>query len=200
MGIRPEYTNYHDYLKWRLDRRCQVIRDRADKVLRRYVSTTDKEKNDGEDDRLWLDQFAKGNGLDICCGDFLVGTDDQASGVDGDNKMVGVDYFREGDDLCFQQDGTLDFVVTNYLDGMPNPIRALVDWSRVLKPGGVLAIAVRDADADYPGNPMGALANPRKQSTYNKVTLSHYLYRCGFRDIKTEQTAHGTLRCSSVKG
>lgn len=199
MGIRPEYTNYQDYLKWRLDRRCQVIRDRADKVIRTFVELQDTEANFIEDDRLWLDKFAVGNGLDVCCGDFLVGAEDQASGVDGDEKAVGVDYFRQGDDLSFSGPDRLDFVVTNYMDGLPNPIKAFQEFHRVLKVGGKVALVCQDADAYPESDQHGALRNPRKQSTYTRVTVKHYLSRCGFNDIKVEATDHRTLRVEGTK-
>lgn len=201
MGVRPEYTNYHDYLKWRLDRRCKVIRDRADKAIRKFVNLQDTEQNFIEDDRLWLDKFAVGTGLDVCCGDFLVGTEDQASGVDGDDAagLVGVDYFRQGDDLSFSGSGKLDFVVTNYLDGLPNPIKAFQEFHRVLKDGGKVALVCQDADS-YPENDQyGALRNVRKQSTYTRVTIKHYLSRCDFKDITVEATDHRTLRVTGTK-
>ena len=198
---KPKFENYHDYLKWRLDRRCQAIRDHADKIMKDYVlKLTSKDQNATEEDRLWLDQFANGNGLDICCGDFLIGGEDQASGVDGDPKVVGVDYVQEGDDLSFTDREQLDFIVSNYLDGLPNPLRALQEWGTKLKKGGVLAVTVRDADSFSEKDTLGGLKNPRKQSAYSQSTLRHYLGRCGFTDIKIKRTDTGTLRASAVRG
>lgn len=197
---KPTFENYHDYMKWRLDRRCQTIRDRADKIMRVHVlKRTDKDQNSAEEDRLWLDTFANGNGLDICCGDFLVGGEDQASGVDGYSGVVGVDYVQEGDDLCFVNGEELDFIVSNYLDGLPNPLSALQEWGSKLKKGGALAVTVRDADSFSEKDTLGGLKNPRKQSAYSQSTLRHYLGRCGFSDIKIERTKAGMLRASAVK-
>jgi len=195
-----KFDNYHEYMKYRLDRRVKVIRDRADKVMARYVELrTDKIENASEDDRLWLDQFANGKGLDICCGDFLIGGDDQASGVDGDTRMVGTDYLQEGDELSWQTSGDLDFVVTNYLDGLPNPLNALNEWWRVLKAGGTLALICRDADS-YPDKYLkGALSNGSRQNTYTKTTLKHYLYRAGFIDVVIKGSDSGSIRAHAKK-
>ena len=202
MGVRPEYTNYHDYLKWRLDRRCKVIRDKADRVIDRYIQTTDAEQNSIEDDRIWLDKFAVGQGLDVCCGDFLIGTEDQAEGVDGDTHRrgrVGTDYFYQGDDLSFSMSSSLDFIVTNYFDGLESAIKTLNEWHRALRPGGVLALICQDADSYGEHSERGALSNCRRTSTYSKTTLKHYLYRCDFTKVKIESTAHGTIRASAIK-
>ncbi|MHA2066702.1 MAG: hypothetical protein ACXABY_20210 [Candidatus Thorarchaeota archaeon] len=179
MNKKPQFDNQVDYMRWRLDRRVQTITDRAEKVKRRYVADCDRiGEAPGEDERLWLDQFAKGNGLDIACGDFLCG---DANGVDGHERMVGCDWWCEGDELAFQEPGKLDFVVTNYLDGFANPLKALNEWWRCIRPGGIIAIITRDSDA-YVG-PTGPLENARRQMAYNVNTLKFFLGRAGFVNV-----------------
>jgi SAM-dependent methyltransferase len=188
-------------MKYRMDRRIKRLQHKAERVYNGYVlNRTDKDVNDAEEDRLWLDQFANGNGFDICCGDFLIGGEDQAAGIDGDARWVGVDKICEGDELAFQKHEELDFVVTNYLEGMPYPLKALNEWWRVLKPEGVLAMICRDANKYSSKYPQGALGNGSRQNTYTAVTLSHYLYRAGFTNVKIEETDGLTLRAYAEKG
>ena len=199
MNERPKFDKYQDYMKWRLDRRVQSMRDRADACIRRFVDRlSDEDAEKTESDRLWLDQFAVGTGLDIACGDFLIGEDDQAVGVDGDRRYIGADFHCEGDELTFQTSESLDYVVTNYLEGMPNPLNALNEWWRVLRPGGILAIICRDANRYPPKYLKGALSNGSRQNTYTSVTLGHYLYRAGFTEYKYEEVGGG-IRASVVK-
>ena len=197
---RRKFDDYHEYMKYRLDRRVEAIKHKAERVYKGYVrNKTDKDNNPDEEDRLWLDQFANGNGYDICCGDFLIGGEDQAAGVDGDARWVGVDKLCEGDELAFQEPGRVDYIVTNYLEGMPYPLKALNEWWRCLKPEGVLALVCRNANKYSAKYPKGALDNGSRQSTFTAVTLSQYLHRAGFKDVKVEETAGVTLRAYAVK-
>ncbi len=199
MNKRPKFDNFQDYMKWRLDLRVESVRARADKCIRRFVDKlSDEEAEKTESDRLWLDQFAVGSGLDIACGDFLIGAEEQAVGVDGDRRYIGADIHSEGDELAFQSPETLDYVVTNYLEGMPYPLNALNEWWRVLRPGGKLAIICRDANSYPPKYLKGALSNGSRQNTYTSVTLGHYLYRAGFTDYKYEEVGGG-IRATAVK-
>jgi len=187
--------NYKERMIQRLDRRVETLKHRIERVKRRYINNLDYENTDaGEADRIWLDQFAKGNGLDICCGDFVIG---DAWGVDGHETMIGTDYWSEGDELAFQEPGKLDFVVTNYLDGFANPLKALNEWYRCLKPGGTLAIVVRDAD-QYDGN-YGPLENHKRGAVFTQKTLGFYLYRAGFGGLEISTTADKSLRAKAIK-
>jgi SAM-dependent methyltransferase len=185
--------NYKDYLRSVLDRRAATIASRVASVKANYIdklNDNDVTSAGTEEDRKWLAQFAKGKGLDIACGDFLIG---DALGVDGAEKQIGTDYFNEGDDLAFAEPGKIDFIVTNYLDAFPNPLKVLNEWYRALKfGGGIIALTCRNAESYT--DPKGSLTNNKRQSAYTKVTLSQYLYRAGFTKVKVEATNHGTLR------
>lgn len=179
----PKFDTYAEYMMWRLDRRVEVITARVARVKRGYMEWC-KHRNvaPGEEDRRWLDQFAVGNGLDIAAGDFLCGDGESALGVDGHERMIATDYWSEGDELTFAEPGQLDFIVTNYLDGFPNPLKALNEWYRTLRVGGTIAIVVRDADQyDFSKGP---LENLRRQSSFTHKTICHYLFRAGFKEVK----------------
>lgn len=198
---RPTFTDYRDYMRWRLDRRVETIKHRVESVKKNYIDKLRPEDihgKGGEDDRLWLDQFCKGKGLDIACGDFLCG-EDQASGVDGHERQIGTDHFNEGDELTFSEPGKIDFIVTNYLDAFPNPLKVLNEWYRALKfSGGCLAIVCRDAE-QATDKPKGPLENGKRQSLYTVVTLAQYMYRAGFTEVKVAKTTWGSLRAVGYK-
>jgi len=193
---RPKFTSYKDYMIWRLDERVRTVTAKANRIKENYIKNLPGSDGGSEEDRQWLDQFARGIGFDIACGDFLIGDVVQALGVDGAPKMLGTDYWSEGDDLSFQPADTLDYIVTNYLDGMPAPLKALSEWRRCIKPGGTIAVVCRDAEV-Y-NSPMGALENARRQSCYTATTLKNYLYRAGFKKVKIEK-GNNSLRGQGIK-
>ena len=205
MSARPKFTDYRDYLRWRLDRRVETIKSRVEGVKRSYIdklNPNDPICQSSEDDRQWLDQFCKGKGLDIACGDFLCGELEQAMGVDGHERQIGADHFSEGDELTFSEPGKLDFIVTNYLDAFASPLKALNEWYRVLKfGGGVLAIVCRDAEFSTNNKRplLGPMSNGKRQSVFTALTLSQYMYRAGFSEVKSVKTGVGSLRAVGYK-
>jgi SAM-dependent methyltransferase len=57
--------------------------------------------------------------------------------------VVRPDIVGEADDLSFLADRSLNFVIVNHLlEHTDDPMRALVEWLRVLKEGGILFISV----------------------------------------------------------
>lgn len=183
-------TDFKQSMIDRIDKRVRNVIEQAEKIKKGYIESIKFDQSDaGESERIWLDQFAVGNGLDICCGDFIIG---DSIGVDGSHKVLGVDYHCEGDELNFQKSDRLDYVVSNYLDGFHNPLKALVEWRRVLKDRGTLAVTVRDADT-Y-SDQIGPLANGRRGSAFTEKTLRFYLTRAGFQVQEILKGKNGTLR------
>lgn len=166
---------------------------------RKYAQDSDETYKDTHD---WLAQWAKGTGLDICCGNFPVisGDGDTVIGVDG-SFIAGT--VREGlrcpgDELISVDNETCDFVVTNHLEAFNQPLKALHEWWRVLKPNGRLAILSLDSDHDDYNKHAGPLSNVRRHNCFSSTTLRRYLERAGFKDVVIEKNGH-FLRARAVK-
>jgi ubiquinone/menaquinone biosynthesis C-methylase UbiE len=72
-----------------------------------------------------------------------------------DKALVKVDIIADGETLETVRDSTQDFVIANhFIEHCQNPIGALINMFRVLKPGGVLYLAIPDKrnsfDSDRP--------------------------------------------------
>lgn len=164
-------SEMQDRMRERLEKRMAQLSRRAAKVRERILQG----KIAGEEGRLWLDTFAKGEGLDICCGDMVVGD----MGLDGSPRLLGSDHLLDASTLTTIDSCSLDYIVTNYMDAMANPLQTLREWHRVLKPTGRLAIIC--ANAHKYGNPKGPLANAHRQSLFTPRTLEMYLERAQFQ-------------------
>lgn len=58
---------------------------------------------------------------------------------------TGKQYISEGSDLSYIKDEEYDFLLSSHnLEHMANPIKALNEWKRILKPGGVMLLALPD--------------------------------------------------------
>ncbi len=63
----------------------------------------------------------------------------------GDVALVDVDVIGTAEDLSAFDDGSLDFVIANHLlEHLEYPVRALREFTRVLKPGGLIFMALPD--------------------------------------------------------
>lgn len=156
---------------------------------KRYIK--DKERPDLE----WLSQFSKeGKGLDMCCGDFPVAG---AFGVDGAfcaGVLESGFVFANAESIPELDDEICNYIVSNYFDAMPNPLKALREWKRLLKRGGTCALICQNAES-YSHQSMGPLLNGSRTSSFTQVTLYNYLARAGFTDIVIEKY-NATLRVS----
>lgn len=101
--------------------------------------------------------------------------------------VASIDLAAEADDLPLDDD-SLDFVLHSHVwEHLPNPLRAIEEWVRVLRPGGFIFAIVpkRDADPADRNRPLTTLAewesHHQKKSTYedripemNGLGRSHY--------------------------
>jgi ubiquinone/menaquinone biosynthesis C-methylase UbiE len=76
-----------------------------------------------------------------------------------DQEFVPVDIIADGERLESINDATQDFVIANhFIEHCQNPIGALLNMFRVLKPGGILYLAIPDKrcsfDVDRPVTPL----------------------------------------------
>jgi len=68
-------------------------------------------------------------------------------------KRLGYQYISEAADLSFIPDGKYEFVISsNCLEHLANPIKAISEWLRVLKPNGSLLIVVPHKDFTFDHN------------------------------------------------
>ncbi len=186
---------YRDYIRSLLDRKIETYKRRADHIMDLRRKHLDVDDFALRASRSFLEKYAVGDGVDVCCGDFLIG---DSVGVDVRNYTMGVDFNFSGDNLSFLRSNTLDYVVTNYLEALPNTLQALNEWHRSLKKGGTLAMVCINAN-EYNHLPAGALTNAHRSHTFTKVILSHYLSRAEYVDINIEETEHKTLWVEAKK-
>jgi ubiquinone/menaquinone biosynthesis C-methylase UbiE len=98
-----------------------------------------------------------GKGIDVGCG--AVKTHPNAIGVDiiapGDmgtlasqkGQVSQADVEASGDNLHIFGDGELDYVIARHnLEHYVDPLKTLLEWRRVLKPGGVIGLVLPDDD------------------------------------------------------
>lgn len=173
--------------------RLQKRKEQIDSAYNKLIRQAEAGILGGEEDRLWMDQFTKGFGLDLCCGDFKL---ENSVGIDSDPHKIGSDlFFIDCRHLTGIADQECDFIACNYLDCFPNTIDILTSWKRTLKKGGRLILVVRNADAYT--NLTGPLENSRRQSLYTSKTLSFFLNRTGFKVDRIE-TFEKSLRCLAI--
>lgn len=160
----------------RINRRKQAILAHCDRVIREI----EQGKHGGEEGRQWLEQFCEGEGLHFCAGEFALA---DAVGVDMDARALALDQWAYADRYLGGR-GPQDYIVTNYLESMPDTLRVLSDWHRLLKPGGTLAIVARDAEMYAQGE--GPLCNRHRVAVFTQTVLHCYLARAGYEPTRWE--------------
>jgi predicted SAM-dependent methyltransferase len=73
-----------------------------------------------------------------------------------------------------------------------------MEWYRVLKPGGTVAMILIDTEHEKYDIHCGPFKNPRRQHCYTALTIRRYLERAKFTGITVEKHEH-TLRAKGVK-
>ncbi|MGK7345659.1 MAG: glycosyltransferase family protein [Candidatus Nitrospinota bacterium M3_3B_026] len=121
--------------------------------------------------------LVEGRGIDVGCGGAK--TSPEAIGVDitppgksgaetSQRQMTSqADVQASGDNLYMFADDSLDYVIARHnLEHYADPVRALSEWTRVLKPGGVLGLVLPDDEA------FDTLrADPAHKSAFTRASL-----------------------------
>jgi SAM-dependent methyltransferase len=164
-----KFMNFKQSMHDRINRRMDQLQRVADKLHRRV----DAGQIGGEEGRIWLEQFAVGRGFQIAGGDFIIG---DSINIDPEYKYIGPDILAYWGEVPLSSD-PVDYVITNYFECFPSPLRVLTEWYSQLKPGGIVAMVLRNSDAYYNENP---LSNKKRVSCFTVNTIKFYLERVGF--------------------
>jgi SAM-dependent methyltransferase len=95
-----------------------------------------------------------------------------------EGKLVHVDIVDDGEVLATVADGSLDFVIANQVfEHFRNPLGAVANFMRVLKPGGILYLAVPDkrygCDQDRPVTPIEHLLSDYQGKPFRDPRLDY---------------------------
>ena len=96
------------------------------------------------------------DGLDGC--NFSASTIWEGSIQEGINyhyrdDKVGYQYINDGTELNRIPSGTYDFVISsNCLEHIANPLKALTEWIRIIKPGGLILLVLPDKETNFDHN------------------------------------------------
>lgn len=156
--------------------------DHVRKIFNKVRRDVDAGRYDGTQAcRDWLEQFAVGEGVNICAGEFTIG---DSLGINNDPKAVATDHWAFADKWVADLP-PLDYLITNYLECFPDPLRVLQDWKGRLKDRtGVIAIVARDSES-YDDD-LGPLKNHRRVSCFSMKTLRFYVRRAGYTVFRAE--------------
>jgi len=94
------------------------------------------------------ERFCKGKGIEIGSGGApMVKGSMLVDIIDNFSRELPykVDYFADAHDLAAIKSSSLDYVCASHvLEHMTNPIRAIREWVRVLRPGGIMWLRIPD--------------------------------------------------------
>jgi len=105
----------------------------------------------------YMSLLCHGVGIDVGCGGFktcpqAIGVDLTAGGAEGSaggqaSVKSQADITASGDYLPMFETGQLDFVIARHnLEHYQDHVKALLEWTRVLKPGGMIGVITPDHD------------------------------------------------------
>jgi ubiquinone/menaquinone biosynthesis C-methylase UbiE len=127
-------------------------------------------------ERDYLSQYAVGIGIDIGCGKHKIGK----FGIDLDPNS-NANLFCDMLDIPIAGN-TQDYLIAcHVLEHTPHTIKALKEWHRLLKNGGILALAVPDGEKTNPED----LGDRNHKQLFSLQTLCNFLQFVGFKIINT---------------
>ncbi len=116
----------------------------------------------------------------------------------------GYQYITEAADLGRVPSATYDFLLSSHtIEHMANPLRALEEWQRVLKPGGILVVVIPHKDGTFdhrrPVTPLTHLVQDY-QNQVGEDDLSHLEEIFMYHDLSKDVRAGGSesFRARSV--
>jgi hypothetical protein len=141
----------------------------------------------------WLESFCKGVGFNMGCGEIPVKDSIGADPFLSLGSFNGAAYCHM-DDLWNYEDECADYIISNYMESAPTPCKLFIEWYRLLKPGGVVAILCKDADdSSYDNTLIGPLSRSnkggiKKFNCYTPRTMRFYLQFNKFKvDLITKE-------------
>lgn len=149
---------------------------------------------DREIERKELEQYVTdGNIVEIGVGKARMSDDITTVDV---CPRANVDMIARGDDLWWLKDGEVDGVVSTYfVERIADTKALLIEWSRILAPGGILAFTCYDADNSWKN-----ISDERVKAVLTKNILEYFITKVlGHKIIRLENLANGNIICVSQK-
>jgi SAM-dependent methyltransferase len=151
----------------------------------------------------WLESFCKGDGFNMGCGELTIA---DSMGIDKQLTLATFNgaAYCDMENLWKYGDECADYIVSNYIGAILCPAKTFIEWHRVLKPGGVMALVCGNSDhPSYVKSVMGPLSRSKhgsikKASCYNKNTIKNYLQFAGMNVESVEEVKH-VLRVVAYK-
>ncbi len=165
-------------------------------ILFGLIDFDSKEFNHPE--KMALLPYCVGRGIDVGCGhrkvsENCIGIDILPKGGKGKygcikKRTSTADICTSGDRLQMFSDGELDFVVSRHnLEHYVDVIKTLLEWKRVLNPGGIMAVILPDERG------LNTIAlDPTHKHVFTPESFLRYLNLMGgFEIIKVEEVIPG---------
>lgn len=152
----------------------------------------------GEGDHEWIEALkTEGMVLNFGCGahriEGAINIDINDAEAHGEGGMFGVsteaDQVFDVTDLPYDEDFADVIISSHLLEHLIDPIKALKEWHRVLKPGGDLVLITPDQDR-VPSQVM----DPTHVHCYNIDSLKSLLAACGFEVYTSEGGFFNSIR------